>query len=602
MKIKRAVCLIISFLLIFSYAWADDGKISGDPSYKTVLESEDASKLNEAKILLGTGNGFELDKNVTRAEAAALMLRIYPGTLGALGAMKPEFSDIDGHWAYKEICTAKKLGIIHGVTSETFEPERSVTGKEMAKMLLCVLGYDGATTENIENYAKDTFDLCTDITKRLSASDEFAKRGECAVMICDIMNLKAKDGEVFYKKLAQINSDIDYEKIFSENKDDNGGIKQTGFEDKINSYIPKNENYMFSPLSIKTALMMLANGADGETQSQILNAFGVENLNDYNGKIKNLIKDYAAFDALKVNISNSVWLNKDNVNASFGKDFENVIKDSFNGESKVTDNKNAVNEINSWVSDKTNGKIKRITDNPDFAAALINAVYFKGSWLNEFDERKTKKDDFYDISGSKTSIDFMNRTGYYNYVDDGKVKIIELPYKNFVDKTDENGNYTGTEKSNLNFSMYVMSQNDGKLCENPAEILNSAYLMNTKPKNTYVSLSMPKFKIEFTSSLSTILKNLGITDAFAPAKSDLSKMLDLGSEKAYVTDAVHKTYIDVNEKDTEAAAVTGIFVKATAAMPDPIPVEVKFDKPFTFIIRDNTNGEILFMGSYVIGK
>ena len=117
-------------------------------------------------------------------------------------------------------------------------------------------------------------------------------------------------------------------------------------------------------------------------------------------------------------------------------------------------------------------------------------------------------------------------------------------------------------------------------------------------ESTYIKMSMPKFRIEYETSLNQILKNMGITTAFDDETADFTKMFDKGN--MWFTETIHKTYIDVNEKGTEAAAVTAVGMAGSALPPEPI--ELKFNKPFYFAIRDNTSGEILFMGRYAFAK
>ena len=173
----------------------------------------------------------------------------------------------------------------------------------------------------------------------------------------------------------------------------------------------------------------------------------------------------------------------------------------------------------------------------------------------------------------------MNRTAYYEYSNDGKNEIIRLPYKNasYDEQTGQSNFY------NLDLSMYLIN---GEFSE---ELLNRAEL-----ENRYISLSMPKFKFEYSTSLKTMMQTLGVTDAFSEASADFSSMFEKGS--MYIMNAVHKTYIDVDEKGTEAAAVTAIGM-ATSSLP-PQPITVKFNKPFTFVIRDDSAKEILFIGEY----
>ena len=160
-------------------------------------------------------------------------------------------------------------------------------------------------------------------------------------------------------------------------------------------------------------------------------------------------------------------------------------------------------------------------------------------------------------------------------------------------KIEELNRYETEEMDNifydLDVSMYLVN---GKFNES---IINN-FADNAESK--YISLSMPKFKFEYSSSLKNFMQNLGVNFAFDTEKADFRDMFDSGN--MFITDAIHKTYINVNEKGTEAAAVTAVMMAGSALPPQPI--EVKFNKPFTFVIRDNDNGELLFMGRFAFAE
>jgi len=187
----------------------------------------------------------------------------------------------------------------------------------------------------------------------------------------------------------------------------------------------------------------------------------------------------------------------------------------------------------------------------------------------------------------------MNKLSWMNVYNSNGIAIAELPYKNRFDNISSDGMYLGSDVyDDLRVSMYLMMGEDIK---NPELELNKI-LSSEEFKSTYAEFSMPKFKIEFETSLNEILNNLGITDAFYMEKADFKNMFDKGGNM-FITDTIHKTYISVDEKGTEAAAVTAIGMAGSALPPEP--TELKFNKPFYFIIRDEVLGETLFIGSYV---
>jgi len=169
------------------------------------------------------------------------------------------------------------------------------------------------------------------------------------------------------------------------------------------------------------------------------------------------------------------------------------------------------------------------------------------------------------------------------------VTVVELPYLNRENVFDDNGNYLGTKNSDVNMSMYIiMSEKE----LNPQQTLDETIFTQQ-----YVRLSLPKFKIEYSSFITDILKTMGIKKAFT-SDAEFVNMFDKGN--MWIDSVVHKTYINVDEQGTEAAAVTGIGMGGSSMPPEPL--SVSFNKPFSFVIKDNTSGEILFVGKYAYAQ
>ena len=581
---KKIIAFILTLTLLLT-VFVVSGKILSPEEIPTLTEtSAEASGLNKLGILLGTEKGFELDRKITRAEAVVLLMRIHPEVTGSIGMPSPEFDDMDGHWAYKEVTAAKKLGLVDGTSEKIFTPDRTVSGREFAKMTLSLLGYENVTIKNAYDLGKKYDLILNNFTDSVIYDDRELSRGDAARICWSAFAAKTADDKLLYRKLIETGKYEEndfYGVLFAGDK---AALPET-FADKLNAHMPDDRNYMFSPLSIKMAFAMAANGASGETKSQIENALGITDLEAYNNTSKTLIEKYNEADILQLNVANSIWINSSATSQRFSADYSDKLKEFFDAETFVRDSKTIVSDVNGWVSDKTNGKIPSITDNADFWSMLINAVYFKGAWQNEFSTYATKPDIFTDRNGKENEIDFMNRTGYYKYINDGKNEIICLPYKTgyFDEKNGDNIFY------DLNIAMYLVN---GDFSEN---ILNE-FAENAESK--YISLSMPKFKFEYSTSLKGIMQKLGVDSAFNIQKADFTGMFDGGN--MFITDALHKTYINVDEKGTEAAAVTAIAMAGSALPPEPI--EVKYNKPFTFVIRDNDSGEILFLGEYAFAE
>lgn len=496
----------------------------------------------------------------------------------------PHFSDTDNY----KILILSGIGIIQGKSDTEFAPDDTLTREEAATILNRViykmysifrtdLFFEFDDSSQISDWAMDSVQIMCNLGIMNGVGDNnFAPQDTYTTeqAIATIMRLDAA---------------INTPEEELEPSEITVSAPET-FADKLNAQMPEDKNYMFSPFSIKMALMMAANGADGETLDEILTATGVSDVASYNDAAKDTLKKYSQSDILRLNVSNSIWINTDQTKQRFSKNFETTVKNSLDAESGTVTNDTAFDTINGWVNEKTEGKIPEIiTDaNSSFHAMLINAVYFKARWQDEFYPGNTEKDIFTSKNGKETSIDFMNATGYLYSARVNGVKIVELPYLNREDIFDENGKYVETKNSE-NLSMYLMMSDYDF---NAEEIL-----ANVDLSSNYIALSVPKFEIEYNTELNNILKTLGINKAFGK-NAEFEKMFNYDS--MWIDSSIHKTYIKVDEEGTEAAAVTS-FDMVGGALP-PKPIELKFNKPFTFVIKDNTSGEILFIGEYAFAE
>ncbi len=367
------------------------------------------------------------------------------------------------------------------------------------------------------------------------------------------------------------------------------------FNYKLNQMMPEDKNYMFSPLSLKIAFAMVANGAEGETRVQLLNALGIEDLDAFNEYAKSLMATYNGADVLRLNVANSLWINKDHTANQFTKEFQDLAEEYYGAKVNIVDDGNALEEVNGWANQQTFGKIPKVIDAPEFESILANALYFKGLWQNDFPKSATHKAVFTSRDGSEKEIDFMKQTDYFHYYDNGGKAVIALPYKSSQRNYDEEMNYIGTETSEADILMYLIQ---GEY-DMHTDILKG-FAGNKDREKTYITLKMPKFEFEFETGLNEMMKKLGATDAFTEGKAQFNPMIENANGLYYIADSKQKTYIKVDEDGTEAAAVT-MTMGATSSVP-PKPIEVTFDKPFTFVIYDNANNEVLFMGEYAYAE
>ena len=359
------------------------------------------------------------------------------------------------------------------------------------------------------------------------------------------------------------------------------------FKDEFNilKFMPDDKNYMVSPFSLKMAMSLAANGADGTTKDEILTAFGIDNLDSYNTAAKELIERYEGTSSVKLNVANSIWLNKDvaGKDIKFTDEYKKLVSEYYKGTASEEDAKNIAMKINSWVENKTNNKIKNLLPEGDakFLSVLVNTIYFKGEWAEQFEEYATKEEDFTDRNGKVEKTDFMHKTERYRFYEDENMKMVRVPYK---------GGKT---------AMYlVLPTNEDKM-----DIATALDNMNSYK----VRLSFPKFKTEYSLSFKKILKHIGIEKAFEKWEAEFDEVMFKGvkeGENVYVDDVLQKTFIEVDENGTEAAAATAVIMnKATSIGPGMEEIkEFKADRPFIYFIRDDVTHEVLFIGEYAFTK
>lgn len=330
------------------------------------------------------------------------------------------------------------------------------------------------------------------------------------------------------------------------------------------------------------ALAMTLNGAGGQTYTQMQSTLGLTGLTntEINQSYQNLIAMFSTLDpSVTFNIANSIWYrNTFSVLDSF------LVVDSTYFNAKVAalnfNDPSAADVINNWVSEKTNGKITSVVQAPlppEAMMYLINALYFHGTWRYAFDRKYTKLGTFYLANGSTESDSLMTMTDTLNYYSDQYFRGVELPYGN--------GDY----------SMIVLLPDSGS-ATNPIPTLNQGEInsITNGLKPEYVTVTLPKFKLRYSVILNKALSQMGMANAFSSA-ADFTRINPAGG--LYISYVLHKTYIDVNEIGTEAAAVTVVAVATLATGAGPQPVMFDANRPFVFLIKENHSNTILFMGA-----
>jgi len=355
------------------------------------------------------------------------------------------------------------------------------------------------------------------------------------------------------------------------------------FFNRISS-IQKDSNVILSPFSVSMAFGMLLNGANGPTLDSLEQALGDAgmSLDDINNTYKNASTFLTTLDP------NTTFQNANSIWYRFGFSvlpaFVNTNRIYFDAEVDSLDfnSSGAVQTINNWVNTKTNGKIRTVLEGAipsDVLMYIINAIYFKGSWTNKFDSLATTNAPFTCTDGSKVSCKMMRQENTFAYYEDKIVQAVDLPY------------------GNQSFSMTIVLPAAGTSINQFVSALTQDQwnAIISKLNSTDIILNMPQFKLEYSKSLNDDLKVLGMGIVFDKGRADLSNINP--ARKLFVSDVFHKTYLSVSEQGTEAAAVTVVDIRNTSANPEKI--NVKINRPFVFVIRENNSGTIVFIGKIV---
>ena len=345
-----------------------------------------------------------------------------------------------------------------------------------------------------------------------------------------------------------------------------------------------NNNIFISPMSISYALGMTFNGADGKTKEEMAKALEFGNLTpeEINESFHKLMKKLMELDPkVMMEIANSIWYRE---NIEVLKKFKEVNQKYFRAEIRNMDfsKQETVSIINNWVSENTKGKITKVIDEIDALSMmyLINAIYFKGAWSEEFDKKRTKEDKFLLPDGKSIMCEMMKSSEKMMYFENEDFQAVDLTY--------------GKE----NFSMIIVLPKKDK------DINEFISNLNIEDWNSWLngfskikgSLVLPKFKIEYDIEMNDVLKALGMGNAFSSA-ADFSKMTK--KQKLYISNVKHKTFVDVNEEGTEAAAVTVVEMKLTSVGPGFF---MKVNRPFVFAIKEKETNSIIFIGKIVNPK
>lgn len=366
----------------------------------------------------------------------------------------------------------------------------------------------------------------------------------------------------------------------------------------VRAAAPKKGNWTLSPYSARLCLAMLANGAKGETQAELLDALRIDDLALFNQIAQEQNAFYSGLERIMtMQISNSVWLNQSwfDGKGAFLPSFVRTMDENYHATVEEVTNEDSVERVNAWANEKTNGKIPTILteDNREFVTALVNAVYFKAAWASEFPENRTEKADFTNADGTTGTVDMMHQTSGFGYYSTPGVEALKMDYRNYAVDNEDGDGFERFIDADL--SMYLIKADDAIDVQH---LLDSAEFVSGD-----VEVSVPKFKVEYGAALDDALKAMGVKTAYDHEEADLTAMIDpsgLPGGQHFLDTVLQKAYIAVDEKGTEAAAVTAAMGSGGAAPMDRPKLIREFtaDSPFWFVIRDNNNGELFFVGRY----
>jgi serpin B len=348
-------------------------------------------------------------------------------------------------------------------------------------------------------------------------------------------------------------------------------------------------NLFFSPASISTALAMTYAGAEGATEKEMAETLHFElpekQLHDAYKGWRSLLNTGGKKRGYELNIANRLWGQQ---GFGFRQEFLNTTDDRYGAKLAEVDYIRKTEEsrvrINDWVEKETAGRIKDLIPRgvlDDMTRlVLTNAIYFKGDWTAPFDPKLTKKAPFHTSATSKVEAPLMYRKDHFGFREMDDLKVLELPY--------------GKDK-HLSMIVLLPKEKDGLAALEKKLSAKNLKEWTTGLRSADVKVWLPKFQTTSQFQMKDVLASLGMKTAFDPNRADFSGMST--SDKLSISQVVHKAFVEVNEKGTEAAAATGVVIGVTSA--PAVQPEFRADHPFVFVIRDNRTEGVLFLGRIV---
>lgn len=348
--------------------------------------------------------------------------------------------------------------------------------------------------------------------------------------------------------------------------------------DKMCSMPDAPDNVVVSPLSAAMCLSMVSNGVADATLSQMLSTLGAENLPDLNALNRVLNEKLPLMDRkVAVTMGNSVWLDKGfKANEPFIKD----VKENYDTEVReiLLSSTEAMKAINAWCSENTAGLIPEFLHDPlsqDSKMFIANAIYFNGKWASPFEN--THREKFTDSDGTSSDVEMMVESREIMHANGNSCSMVAIPYGNGA------------------YRMLLILSNEREFSDcTEVTNLDKFNMLRDALKITNVNLKFPKFTVQQEFPLNKILYNMGMTDAFDANKANFSRLTS--SSPLFISGIKQAIYIKVDEKGSEAAAVTGVDDWGDIGPIPGNPVNFFVNRPFVFIIEEQSTGAVLFMG------
>ncbi|RED77407.1 serpin family protein [Cohnella phaseoli] len=344
------------------------------------------------------------------------------------------------------------------------------------------------------------------------------------------------------------------------------------------------ENVLLSPLSLSSALSLVATGGEGKTEEEMRGALGLgERTKDEIGAGYRVLVDLLSHpgeDGVEMNVFSSLWLKE---GKPFHDTFVNRSRNDFRAEvSRVNfAEPQTLETMNEWAKEATAGRIERLLEGVEADAAMyvLNAVYFNGAWTKPFSAEKTTDGQFHISDGETVPAKMMANGGYYPYAQKEEYEAIRLPYG----------------KRESAYMTILLPDKDVSLSKVAAMLAADPDLLTEEYEVRKGSIEIPKLRLEYSTNATDALRQAGIIEALEPTRADFSAMAP-EPPNLFISKVAHRATLSVDEQGTEAAAATVIEMMAGAAPADE-PFQMKVDRPFIAAIVDRATGCILFAGA-----